>query len=339
MRTHRTNGAVSYEYIYNGGSLSRLTVTNELDGSTKVMDISYDAAGKPMSLTYNGTRYIYATNIQGDVIAILNTSGNKVVEYTYDAWGNILSVTGSMANTLGQYNPLRYRGYIYDHETGLYYLQSRYYNPTWGRFINADSFVSTGQGMLGNNMFAYCTNNPVNNADHSGCYGICVLSDPMNAYRSFLTPGMFGGGGGGSVAGVSSSYYAQQNVRAYDSWWRNSCYNPNMSWSNGAASQTTAPYANLVDPPDVGPGKDFTATQKAQIIQQNKKTNGGVVRSDLSGIVLTQPLKSMKGVTPSPLEWQIDHIVPKSAGGTNSFANAQVLSRYENRLKWDYYGG
>ena len=188
-------------------------------------------------------------------------------------------------------------------------------------------------------MFAYCRNNPVNNVDHSGYLGICVLEDPMNLFRAFTTPGMFGSGGGagGYVAGVSSSYYASQNVKNYDRGWRNSCYNPNMSWSRGTPSQASTPYANLVDPPGVGPGKDFTATQKAQIIQQNKQANGGVVRSDLSGIELIQPLKSMKGVTPSPLEWQIDHIVPKSAGGTNSFANAQVLSRHENRLKWDYF--
>lgn len=96
------------------------------------------------------------------------------------------------------------------------------------------------------------------------------------------------------------------------------------------------PYSNLVDPPNVGPGKDFTAAQKSQIIQQNRAMNGGVVKSDMSGIELVQPQKSMKGITPSPLEWQIDHIIPKSAGGTNSFSNAQVLSRLENRIKWDY---
>ena len=91
-----------------------------------------------------------------------------VVEYTYDAWGRLLSTTGSMANTLGLHNPLRYRGYVYDRETGLYYLQSRYYNPEWGRFINADNYPSTGQGLLGNNMFAYCNNNPVIRADSGG---------------------------------------------------------------------------------------------------------------------------------------------------------------------------
>ena len=124
-------------------------------------------------------------------------------------------------------------------DTGLYYLQNRYYDPAIGRFINADSYVSTGQGTLGNNMFAYCLNNPVKNVDQSGCLGICVLEDPMNLFRAFTTPGMFGSGGGagGCVAGVSSSYYASQNVKNYDRWWRNSDYNPNMAWSTGAAAQ------------------------------------------------------------------------------------------------------
>ena len=144
-------------------------------GST-VLNFAYDASGTPMAVTYGGTTYYYATNIQGDVVAILNASGAAVVTYTYDAWGNILTTTGTMASTLGVHNPLRYRGYVYDPETGLYYLQSRYYNPALARFLNADSFASTGQGILGNNMFAYCLNNPVAFEDDSGsaaevCFG------------------------------------------------------------------------------------------------------------------------------------------------------------------------
>ena len=73
-----------------------------------------------------------------------------------------------MASTLGTKNPLRYRGYVYDNETGFYYLQSRYYDPALGRFLNADAFASTGQGILGNNMFAYCANNPVMGYDPTG---------------------------------------------------------------------------------------------------------------------------------------------------------------------------
>ena len=98
-----------------------------------------------------------------------------MVAYTYDAWGNILSTTGSMADSLGYTNPFRYRGYFYDTETGLYYLQSRYYNPETGRFINADGYVTTGQGLTSNNMFAYCGNNPVFRTDKNGDFWNVVI--------------------------------------------------------------------------------------------------------------------------------------------------------------------
>ena len=156
LRTSRTNGTTTYKYVYNGSSLTQMTVGND------TLYFTDD------TLTYNNTVYYYVKNIQGDVIAILNTAGTAVVEYTYDAWGNILTTTGELANTLGQANPLRYRGYYYDTETGFYYLQSRYYDPELGRFLNADAFAATGQGVLGNNMFAYCLNNPANRTDTSG---------------------------------------------------------------------------------------------------------------------------------------------------------------------------
>lgn len=165
MRTERTNGNATYTYTYNGSQLSQMTYSYQ---GSFTMHFYYDANGNPMSFTYSGGTYYYVLNLQGDVVAILNSSGEHVVGYTYDAWGKLLTTTGSMASTLGLYNPLRYRGYVYDRETSLYYLQSRYYNPTWGRFINADSKLSTGQGLLGNNMFAYCLNNPVTYCDTEG---------------------------------------------------------------------------------------------------------------------------------------------------------------------------
>jgi len=121
-----------------------------------------------VAVTYNGTTYFYATNIQGDVLAIMDADEYTVVAYTYDAWGNLLSLTGDMATTLGAINPLRYRSYVYDTETELYYVSSRYYDPEMGRWINADAFVTTGQGFMGNNMFVYCGNNPVMFSDPTG---------------------------------------------------------------------------------------------------------------------------------------------------------------------------
>ena len=110
----------------------------------------------------------YVTNLQGDILHIVDASGVPVVSYTYSPYGKVLGTTGTLASTLGVDNPLRYRGYYYDTESGLYYLQSRYYDPATCRFINADAFTSTGQGILGCNMFAYCNNNPVVFKDAGG---------------------------------------------------------------------------------------------------------------------------------------------------------------------------
>ena len=140
---------------------------SQVTGSNKLL-FSYDANGNAVAVNYNGTYYYYVRNGQNDVIRLIDGSNNAVVEYTYDSWGRLLSCTGSLASTLGTQNPFRYRGYVYDAETGLYYLQTRYYDPEVGRFINADIYVSTGQGVLGNNMYLYCGNNPVSLVDSSG---------------------------------------------------------------------------------------------------------------------------------------------------------------------------
>ena len=132
----------------------------------------YDGDGAAYGmLVKNGTTetyYYYIYNLQGDVIGILDSDGNIVVSYSYNAWGEIESVTGTLADTIGQKNPLRYRGYYYDGETGFYYLTSRYYDPEVGRFINADSAIGQMGSVQGLNMFAYAFNNPVMYSDPAG---------------------------------------------------------------------------------------------------------------------------------------------------------------------------
>ncbi len=100
----------------------------------------------------------------------VDSTGAAVVSYIYDSWGKLIASTGTLANTVGLNNPFRYRGYVYDTETGWYYLQSRYYNPELCRFVSADVYLSTGQGVLGHNAFAYCGNNPVNMSDETGTW-------------------------------------------------------------------------------------------------------------------------------------------------------------------------
>ncbi len=108
----------------------------ETDG-TDTLDYFYDADGL-YGFALNGAEYYYLRNGQNDITGILDTDGNEVVSYRYDTWGKLLEITGPLAETVGAQNPYRYRGYRYDTETGLYYLNSRYYDPELGRFINAD---------------------------------------------------------------------------------------------------------------------------------------------------------------------------------------------------------
>ena len=162
-----------YDYVTQNGKVVRETAyyTDGAGEFMHCMDFFYDEKGNPFAMRKysdetlsNFNNYYYVLNAQGDVVKLIAPSGSVYAEYTYDAWGNILDSSGSLRNT----NPLRYRGYYYDKETGFYYLQSRYYDPIVKRFLNADSYASTGQGFLGNNMFAYCGNNPLLNIDPTG---------------------------------------------------------------------------------------------------------------------------------------------------------------------------
>ena len=121
------------------------------------------------------------------MIGIMDSSRQVIARYRYDAWGKLISMTDASGaalgeNTIGARNPLRYRGYIYDSETGFYYLQSRYYDPVVHRFINADGYVSTGTGFTGYNMYAYCNNDPVNMVDSEGC-------DPVPVWAKHIIAG------------------------------------------------------------------------------------------------------------------------------------------------------
>ena len=158
MRTSRTDGTTTYKYVYNGSSLVQMTV-----GSNTLYFTSD-------TVTFNGVTYYYVKNLQGDVTAIVDGSGATVATYVYDAWGNLISDEPA-ENTIGHLNPIRYRGYVYDSESDLYYLQSRYYDPEIGRFINGDNPANLGvKGLLSYNLFTYCGNNPVMGYDPYGCW-------------------------------------------------------------------------------------------------------------------------------------------------------------------------
>lgn len=117
--------------------------------------------------------YYILTNSSGDVVGIYNGSGTLLASYEYDAWGNCKITKDT--NGIGELNPIRYRGYYYDTETGLYYLQSRYYNANVGRFLNADDRLSSSTELIGLNLFSYCGNNAVNRIDSTGHCWTAIL--------------------------------------------------------------------------------------------------------------------------------------------------------------------
>ena len=185
VRSSKTVNGVATTFSYNG---SLLMAQVQGSGTSQVKQLySYDANGQLISVNYNGTEYYYLRNGQTDIVGLMDGSGNRVVEYTYDVWGKLISTTGTLATSLGADNPFRYRGYYYDTETGLYYLMTRYYDPEVCRFISADVYMTTGQGITGGNMYAYCGNNPVCRYDDGGEFWHLVIGAAVGAAISFVS--------------------------------------------------------------------------------------------------------------------------------------------------------
>lgn len=164
----------TYNYDNRGRLVREYCIEKYISGTTNTRDITYlyDEAGIIGAIqTFNSVTetFYFDRNIKGDVIALYNSSGTKVASYSYDSWGNC-TVKTIVVNNFSSYNPIRYRGYYYDRETGLYYLNARYYNPEWRRFISPDSteYIDS-ETPNGLNLYAYCNNDPVNFADPSGC--------------------------------------------------------------------------------------------------------------------------------------------------------------------------
>ena len=243
LRVQKTVNGVATKYTLHGKNVVHMT------SGTDELHFFYDAQNRPAVVVYNGTAYAYVKSLQGDIVAILDESGNAVVSYGYDAWGAPLWCTGELAETLGKVQPFRYRGYVFDWETGLYYLRSRYYNPRWGRFVNADECFDNGAGLLAANLFAYCANSAVAFKDTNGrglvlacviafgvigavlggCYGAAKSEEELGYVDAgWVAGGAIIGGAAGAVIGwgvgtVASSVMASQIIGqlgppTYASW-------------------------------------------------------------------------------------------------------------------------
>jgi RHS repeat-associated protein len=169
IRTEKAADGVVTKYYITGRKI------NFEDNGTDSIYYTYDDQGDLISMNLKGEEYYYIRNGQKDIIGLFDSNAVQVVSYLYDSWGRLVSikdqdgtdVTGN-ADHVGYKNPYRYRGYRYDSETGLYYLNSRYYNPEWGRYLNTDAAAGKTGVLLSHNLFAYSMNNPVNMEDVNG---------------------------------------------------------------------------------------------------------------------------------------------------------------------------
>ena len=230
IRTAKIVDGVRYEYILDGTQVQAIayekqeSAGGQTDTVYYLLQFTYDESGSPASMRYIERKgatltyrvdqtYYYVKNMQGDVVALTNAAGNIVATYIYDAWGNQTVNDYPGQEWIAELNPFRYRGYFYDTETGFYYLNSRYYNPEVGRFINADTtdVLSSSFDFPNHdkNLFAYCDNNPIVRADSNGQFwhivGGAVIGGLIGGISSIVAQAVSGNGINWGEVGISAA--------------------------------------------------------------------------------------------------------------------------------------
>ena len=303
IRTAKTVNGVKHTY-----ALSGTTILNEEwteNGVQHLLMYVYDANGSPVGMVYRNStmaadateEYLFVKNIQGDILYVYSSTGNKLVSYVYDAWGNIISTTYSNGGgtSAARFNPFTYRGYYRDSETGMYYLNSRYYNPKMGRFINADNQLSGGD-LLGYNLYAYCGNNPVSRVDPTGeawwHWALAATVVVACAVATVVTCGGFAAAATavGLVAGGTAA---------------------------GSAAMTITASAFIGSATALGVAALSSASTSSSVKDFNDKGNWGTVAMAAGGAVI--------GGTSG-------YLISKGSGLTSSTSNPKVTSSVENDI-------
>ena len=278
QRTSKSRSAYyTDEYVYYGTQLSTL-IRNGV-GYKHSLTFIYDDNGQALGFYYDtnlndsnpGTKYYYVCNAQGDVLQLRDHTNAPVANYYYDSWGKLLGITDANGNAITAFNsvavlnPIRYRGYFYDTETGFYYLNSRYYDPEIGRFINADAMIKApGLNALSTNMFTYCANNPILYSDSTGQW---FLFDDLIA------------GAVGLVVGVTSQFVGDVVHSVSQGKWEFSSWETYVgSGVGGAVGGITAIYAGPVAGAAVGAGTSTLVGQTLEnLTGRNKRSTSEIL--------------------------------------------------------------
>ena len=309
MRTQKTVDGVKTNYYYDSNkNLIALVKGND------TLLFYYDSDGSATSFSYNGTMYFYVKNLQGDVIRIIDLAGTDVASYVYDAWGNIKDTKGEP--TIREINPIRYRGYVYDTETSLYYLQSRYYDPFTGRFLNADIYCDTGTSTpLSTNMFAYCENNPISNADEGGYIAANVIGAVI-------------GGIVGAVGGYFLTNWLADKLNLHG--WKRNVFVWGLSAVIGAAAAVIGYFIG----PYVAKAWSAWCAKLSGLLKGTFKSIGKITSKKMGHINVSKHLwgKVIKKVTPTQIQTIINQGIRKGSWNLLSDGSVKILYKYKGKI-------
>ena len=309
MRTQKTVDGVKTNYYYDSNkNLIALVKGND------TLLFYYDSDGSATSFSYNGTMYFYVKNLQGDVVRIIDLSGTEVASYVYDAWGNIKDTKGEP--TILEINPIRYRGYVYDTETSLYYLQSRYYDPFTGRFLNADIYCDTGTSTpLSTNMFAYCENNPISNADEGGYIAANVIGAVI-------------GGIVGAVGGYFLTNWLADKLNLHG--WKRNVFVWGLSAVIGAAAAVIGYFIG----PYVAKAWSAWCAKLSGLLKGTFKSIGKITSKKMGHINVSKHLwgKVIKKVTPTQIQTIINQGIRKGSWNLLSDGSVKILYKYKGKI-------
>ena len=240
LRTEKVVDGTTVTYTWSGSTL--------LSESTDsyILLYLYDESASPIGFQYKTATktetYFYEKNIQGDIVAVYNESGTKLISYVYDAWGNAnISFHNGGENTNATRNPFTYRGYCFDQDLGLYYLQSRYYDAKVGRFISADEIAvitASPTALTDKNLYAYCDNNPITRGDGDGEFWNYIIGGIVGAIAGGVVSALNGGDTKDIIIGVFSGALSGVVAASPLGWLAQAAISAGISAVADATSQT-----------------------------------------------------------------------------------------------------